>query len=41
MIRVFVPLSNMSDGLFAAFKCSNTTFIMVTLVYENDLDYFV
>jgi hypothetical protein len=33
--------SNMGDGLFAVFKCSNSTFIMLYLVHEMDMDYLV
>jgi hypothetical protein len=31
----------MGDGLFAESKCSNSTFIMIYLVHEMDIDYFV
>jgi hypothetical protein len=31
----------MGDGLFAVFKCSNSTFIMLYLVHEMDVDYWV
>jgi hypothetical protein len=31
----------MSDGLFAVFKYSNSTFIMIYLVHEMDIDYMV
>jgi hypothetical protein len=39
--RVYELLSDMSDDLFAASKCSNTTFITIKLVYEDDVNYFV
>jgi hypothetical protein len=31
----------MCDGLFAMFKRSNSTFIMLYLVHEMDIDYLV
>jgi hypothetical protein len=31
----------MGDGLFAVFKRSNSTFIMLYLVHETDFDYLV
>jgi hypothetical protein len=31
----------MGDGLFAAAKRSNSTFIMIYLVHEMDIDYLV
>jgi hypothetical protein len=31
----------MGDGLFAVFKHSNCTFIMLHLVHEMDIDYLV
>jgi hypothetical protein len=31
----------MGDGLFAAPKCSNYTFIMLYLVHETDIDYLI
>jgi hypothetical protein len=31
----------MGDGLFAVFKHSNSTFIMIYLVHEMDIDYMV
>jgi hypothetical protein len=31
----------MGDGLFAAPKCSNSTFIMLYLVHEMVIDYLV
>jgi hypothetical protein len=33
--------SDMGDGLFAAPKRSNSTFIMIYLVHEMDIDYLV
>jgi hypothetical protein len=33
--------SDMGDGLFAAPKHSNYTFIMLYLVHETDIDYLV
>jgi hypothetical protein len=36
-----VTPSDMSDGLFAVFKYSNSTFIMIYLVHEMDIDYMV
>jgi hypothetical protein len=32
---------NMGDGLFAASKHSNSTFIMLHLYHEMDIDYLV
>jgi hypothetical protein len=31
----------MGDDLFIVFKCSNSTFIMLYLVHETDIDYLV
>jgi hypothetical protein len=31
----------MGDGLFAEPKCSNSTFIMLNLYHEMDIDYLV
>jgi hypothetical protein len=31
----------MGDGLFAAPKCSNSSFIMLYLVHEIDIDYLI
>jgi hypothetical protein len=31
----------MGDGLFVVFKHSNSTFIMIYLVHEMDIDYMV
>jgi hypothetical protein len=31
----------MGDGLFAEFKRSNSTFIMIYLIHEMDIDYLV
>jgi hypothetical protein len=31
----------MGDGLFAEFKCSNSTFIMLYLYHEMDVDYLI
>jgi hypothetical protein len=33
--------SDMGDGLFAVFKRSNSTFIMLSLYHEMDIDYMV
>jgi hypothetical protein len=33
--------SEMGDGLLAASKCSNSTFIMLYLCHEMDVDYLV
>jgi hypothetical protein len=33
--------SDMGDGLFTESKCSNSTFIMIYLVHEMDIDYLV
>jgi hypothetical protein len=33
--------SNMGDGLIVVFKCSNSTFIMLYLYHEMDVDYLV
>jgi hypothetical protein len=33
--------SDMGDGLFAAPKCSNSSFIMLYLVHEIDINYLV
>jgi hypothetical protein len=33
--------SDMGVGLFATPKCSNSTFIMLYLVHEMDIDYLV
>jgi hypothetical protein len=33
--------SDTGDGLFAVFKHSNSTFIMLYLVHEMDIDYLV
>jgi hypothetical protein len=35
LIRVSTTLSNLSDGLVAASKCSNVTFITIHLLYEE------
>jgi hypothetical protein len=31
----------MGDGLFTVFKRSNSSFIMLYLIHEMDIDYFV
>jgi hypothetical protein len=36
-----VTPSDLGDGLFAMFKYSNFTFIMLYLVHEIDIDYLV
>jgi hypothetical protein len=36
-----MPLSDMSDDLFAESTRSNTTFITITHVNEDEVDYFV
>jgi hypothetical protein len=41
MIRISATLSDMSDGLITVSKRSNSTFIMFTLAYEDDVEYFV
>jgi hypothetical protein len=41
LIRVSTVLSDMSDGLVTTSKRSNVTFIIVHLLYKDDVDYFV
>jgi hypothetical protein len=41
LVRFSTPLSDMSDDLFAESTHSNTTFITITHVNEDDVDYFV
>jgi hypothetical protein len=41
LILVSTTLSDMSDDLVATSKHSNVTFIIVHLLYEDDVDYFV
>jgi hypothetical protein len=41
LIQIFVTPSDMGDGLFAMFKHSNYTFIMLYLVHEMDINYLV
>jgi hypothetical protein len=41
LIRISVTPSKMGDDLFAASKRSNSTFIMLYLCHEMDVDYLV
>jgi hypothetical protein len=41
LIQISTTPSDMSDGLFAAPKRSNSTFIMLYLYHEMDIDYLV
>jgi hypothetical protein len=41
LIRISTTPSDMDDGLFAVFKYSNYTFIMLYLVHEMDIDYLI
>jgi hypothetical protein len=41
LIRISATLSEMSDGFFAALKHSNSTFIIIYLVHEMDINYMV
>jgi hypothetical protein len=41
LIRISATPSDMGDGLFAAPKHSNSTFIMLYLVHETNIDYLV
>jgi hypothetical protein len=41
LIRISVTPSDMGDGLFAVDKRSDSTFIMLYLVHEMDIDYLV
>jgi hypothetical protein len=40
-IRIFTTPSEMGDDLLAKSKCSNSTFIMLYLCNEMDVDYLV
>jgi hypothetical protein len=41
LIQIFATPSDMGDGLLTVFKGSNYTFIMLYLVHEMDMDYFI
>jgi hypothetical protein len=41
LIRISVTLSDIGDGLLAAPKRSNSSFIMLHLYHEMDVDYLV
>jgi hypothetical protein len=41
LIRISATPSEMGDGLFTASKHSNSTFIMLYLCHEIDVDYLV
>jgi hypothetical protein len=41
LIQISATPSKMGDGLFTASKCSNSTFIMLYVVHEMDIDYLV
>jgi hypothetical protein len=41
LIQISATPSDMGDNLFAAPKHSNSTFIMLYLVHEMDIDYLV
>jgi hypothetical protein len=41
LIRISATPLDMGDGLLATPKCSNSTFIMLYLVHEMDIDYMV
>jgi hypothetical protein len=41
LIQISMTSSDMGDGLFATPKHSNSTFIMLYLVHEMDIDYLV
>jgi hypothetical protein len=41
LIRISTTPSEMGDGLLAASEHSNSTFIMLYLVYEMDINYLV
>jgi hypothetical protein len=40
LIRIFVTLLDMGDGLITVFKCSNAT-LFCFVNYEDDIDYFI
>jgi hypothetical protein len=40
-IQISATPSEMGDGLFAASKCSNSTFIILYLYHEMDVGYLV
>jgi hypothetical protein len=40
LIRIFVTLLDMGDGLITVFKCSNAT-LFCFVNYEDDVDYFI
>jgi hypothetical protein len=41
LIQIPVTPSNMGDGLFVVPKRSNSSFIMLYLVHEMDIDYLI
>jgi hypothetical protein len=41
LVRIFVTPSKMGDGLIVVSKHRNSTFIMLYLYHEMDVDYFM
>jgi hypothetical protein len=41
LIQITVTPSDMGDGLFTVSKRSNSSFIMLYLVHEMDIDYLI
>jgi hypothetical protein len=41
LIRISTTPSDMGDGLFAVFKCSNWTSFMIHMAYKMDIDYMI